>query len=120
MTRAQVESAERRAARVFGVGPDAPAETNAAGGRQSASPYRSDLLPPHALLAVAEVLAEGAAKYGDRNWHKIAVSDHLNHAMTHLLALQAGDGSDAHLEHAACRLLMALDQRRSGREGGAA
>lgn len=104
---------------VAGLGKDAPTTTNAAGGRQSATPYRCDLLPPFAVLAVAEVLAEGAAKYGERNWHKITVGEHLNHALGHVFAALAGDLSDDHLEHAACRILFALDQRRSGREGGA-
>lgn len=101
---------------VPGVGKDAPTVTNAAGGKQSHSPYRADLLPPHALLAVAAVMAEGAAKYGANNWHKISAADNLNHAMVHLLALNAGDTSDEHLEHAATRILFALDQVRSGRE----
>jgi hypothetical protein len=105
---------------VAGVGPDAPTTTNAAGGKQSASPYRADLLPPHALLAVAAVLKHGADKYGPNNWHKIPVSDHINHALTHLYALGAGDASDKHLEHAATRILFALDQVRSGREAAVA
>ncbi|MES2208574.1 MAG: dATP/dGTP diphosphohydrolase domain-containing protein [Chloroflexota bacterium] len=104
----------------LGLGPDAPATANAAGGKQSATPYRCDLLPPHAALAVSRVLSEGAAKYGPNNWHKIPVADHLNHAIAHVFADLAGDTSDAHLDHAATRLLFALDQRRSGREGGAA
>lgn len=108
-------NAEGSSGGIKGVGKDAPIATNAAGGKQSATPYRCDLLPPHATLAVAEVLAEGAAKYCANNWHKIAVEDHLNHALAHIFADRAGDTQDAHLEHAACRLLMALDQRRSGR-----
>ena len=107
---------------VEGVGPDAPTVTNEHGGKQSGSPYRSDLLPPLALLAVAKVLKGGADKYGANNWHKIEVVDHINHAMTHLLALQAGDGSDDHLEHAATRILFALDSHLAGRpkKGGVA
>jgi len=101
---------------VAGVGADAPTTVNAHGGKQSASPYRSDLLPPHALLAVAAVLKHGADKYGENNWHAIPVADNLNHALTHLYAYAAGDGSDDHLEHAATRILFALDQKRSGRE----
>lgn len=104
------------AAGIEGVGKDAPTVTNAAGGKQSHSPYRADLLPPHALLAVAKVLSEGAAKYGANNWHAIPAADNINHALVHLLALQAGDTSDEHLEHAATRILFALDQVRSGRE----
>lgn len=112
------------AAVVAGVGRDAPVAVNAAGGKQSHSPYRADLLPPQALLAVAAVLKHGADKYGANNWHLIPVADHVNHALVHLLALQAGDGSDDHLEHAATRILFALDQKLAGRpvagkDGGA-
>lgn len=108
--------------RVEGVVPDAPTVTNARGGKQSASPYRLDLMPPLAALAVAKVLRHGADKYGPNNWHAIDVGDHLNHALAHLFAFLAGDGSDDHLEHAACRVLFALDQKLAGRpaEGGAA
>lgn len=100
---------------VEGVGPDAATVVNAAGGKQSGSPYRCDLLPPHALLAVAKVLKHGADKYGEKNWHLIPVEDHVNHALTHLFALAADDATDGHLEHAACRVLFALDQALSGR-----
>lgn len=95
--------------KVDGVGADAPVAVNANGGRQSALPYRSDLFPPAAFLAVAKVLEHGARKYGERNWRLIPVGEHLNHALTHLFAYQAGDGSDDHLEHAACRIAMALE-----------
>lgn len=94
---------------IAGVGPESPQIVNAAGGKQSAVPYRCDLLPARAVLAVAAVLKAGADKYGTDNWRKIGRADHLNHALTHLLAMQAGDTSDLHLEHAACRLLMALE-----------
>lgn len=94
---------------VEGVGPDAPVVVNGQGGRQSHSPYRCDLLPPRATLDVAEVLSQGAAKYGAFNWHKIGVPEHLNHLLAHVFAHLAGDGSDAHLSHAACRALMALE-----------
>src|SRR5947207_3100901 len=45
------------------LSPQAPTITNAAGGQQSASPYRCDLLPPLACLEVAKVVAAGAQKY---------------------------------------------------------
>lgn len=100
---------------LHGVGPDAPTTVNGHGGKQSSSPYRADLLPPHALLAVARVMASGAQKYGPNNWHLISATENVNHAMVHLLARSAGDESDAHLEHAATRILFALDQVLSGR-----
>lgn len=101
---------------IEGVGTDAPIVANDKGGKQSHSPYRCDLLPPQGTLAVAKVLAHGAAKYGDGNWTSIPVNDHLNHAAVHLFAHLAGDSTDEHLEHFACRALMALDQQLSGRD----
>lgn len=98
-----------RPAKVAGVGPDSPVAVNDRGGKQSHSPYRADLLPARAVLSVSEVLSQGAAKYGEDNWRKIAARDHVNHALVHLFAWLAGDGQDDHLQHAACRLLMALD-----------
>ena len=95
----------------FGLGPDAPITTNVAGGKQSAVPYRCDLLPPAALLSVARVLAAGDAKYGPDNWRRIDRADHLNHALSHVLAFLAGDASDDHLTHATCRLLFALETK---------
>lgn len=94
---------------ISGVGPDAPTVENAAGGRQSDSPYRSDLLPPRALLGIAATLKHGADKYGPENWRKIPRRDHINHALTHVLASLSGDTSDDHLNHAATRLLFALE-----------
>lgn len=94
---------------VKGVGPDAPTVVTKNGAKQSGSPYRCDLLPAKASLHIAEILKYGAEKYGDNNWRGLTVSDHVNHAMTHLFAFQAGDITDDHLGHAACRMLMALD-----------
>jgi hypothetical protein len=96
---------------VEGVGADAPTVVNEAGAKQSATLYRADLLPAAATLAVAGVLKHGADKYGDNNWRGIPVDDHLNHAMVHVFAYLAGDKQDDHLEHAACRMLMALEKK---------
>lgn len=103
-------------AKVKGVGPDAPITTNAKGGKQSLVPFRCDLLPPLAALRVAEVLEHGATKYGPKNWHAIAVEEHLNHMLAHTFAYLAGDTQDDHLGHAACRAFMALDQLLSHRD----
>lgn len=94
---------------VQGVGPEAPTVVNECGGKQSHSPFRCDLLPPLATLFVARVLQQGAAKYGEENWRKISIRDHLNHLLVHVCAWLAGDRSDRHLGHAACRALMALE-----------
>ena len=56
---------------IEGVGPEAATTTNDKGGKQSALPYRCDLLPAQALLAIANVLHHGAVKYGPDNWRKI-------------------------------------------------
>lgn len=92
------------------LSPNAPTTTNESGGKQSHLPCRADLFPPRAFLAVSEVLHHGAEKYGASNWRKIPTSDHLNHALTHVMAWLADDQSDDHLAHAACRILFALDQ----------
>jgi hypothetical protein len=92
-----------------GVGPDAPTITNAAGGKQSATPYRCDLVPPAAYLRVAAILAEGARKYGDENWRNISFRDHINHALSHVAAYLAADRSDDHIGHAMCRMMFAFE-----------
>lgn len=97
------------AVEVAGVGPNEPTAVNEFGGKQSASPYRCDLFPPLAYLAVSVVLKQGAAKYGEENWHRLSVREHLNHMLAHAAAYLAGDGQDAHLEHVACRAMMALE-----------
>ena len=99
---------------VSGVGPDAPLSVNKLGGRQSDSPFRFDLLPPLALLEVARVLKRGAERYGEHNWHALSAKELVDHAGTHILCWLAGDESDGHLEHAACRMLMALEIERRG------
>lgn len=91
-----------------------PIEVNQNGARQSALDCRLDLLPPHATMAVAGVLKRGAEKYPDLehgrpNWHGIPTDDHLNHALAHILRHLAGDRSEDHLPHAACRLLFACE-----------
>ena len=96
-------------ATVPGVGPDAKVVANAKGGRQSNSPYALDSLPFKAVLAVSTVLKQGREKYGKDNWRLISRTDHLNHAMAHICAYFAKDEQDDHLEHAATRLLFALE-----------
>lgn len=95
---------------VEGVGPEAPLETNSQGGRQSASLYSlTRSFPNAAVLAVAKIVKKGLEKYEPDNWRLISRADHLNHALVHAHAYAAGDRQDDHLEHAACRMLMALE-----------
>ena len=48
---------------ILGVQPDAPIETNAMGGKQSATPYAFHMLPPNAVFAAADSLASGALQF---------------------------------------------------------
>lgn len=92
------------------LGPDAPIVENAAGGKQSACPVSLvESFPHKAVLAVGAVVKKGLERYAPNNWRLIERKDHLNHALTHLFAYCAGDKQDDHLEHAACRILMALE-----------
>jgi len=100
--------------KIEGVGPEAAVDVDPdTGSKQSSLPYRCDLLPARAILSVSTVLAHGANKYGEFNWVPISVKSHINHALTHVFAFLAGDESDDHLSHAACRLIMALERHLS-------
>lgn len=94
---------------IKGLSPDQPTTENSAGGKQSASPYRLDLIPPLAILRESEVLATGAKKYGENNWKKIEIKDHLNHILQHVYAYLAHDASDDHLANISCRAHFALE-----------
>lgn len=93
---------------IEGAGPDTPITTNEHGGSQSDIPYRFDLIDPLALSDMATVLQQGAVKYGENNWRKIPVEDHLNHLIMHTYAYLAGDLTDDHLSHILCRAMFAL------------
>jgi hypothetical protein len=67
---------------------------------------RFDLVPLAGWRRLAETCAEGAAKYGDRNWEKgFPASSLMNHALRHLNLWLAGDANEDHLAHAAWNLL---------------
>jgi hypothetical protein len=61
-----------------------------------------------ALWEIAEVLERGREKYPNGEGFKQDAKYHIDRARMHLEALAVGDASEAHLEHAACRLLMAI------------
>ncbi len=53
--------------------------------------------------------AEGAVKYGARNWLKgIPASDLINHAIRHIYLWLGGDMSEDHLAHAVWNLLAVM------------
>jgi len=71
-----------------------------------ASGVRYDLITPIGLRRLAETCAEGARKYGDRNWLKgIPASEMLNHAVRHIYLWLEGDRGEDHLAHAAWNIL---------------
>lgn len=76
---------------------------------------RLDLLPVTSLVQIAEVLTDGAKKYGDHNWRKGFVWSRLySAAMRHLTAHLNGEDKDpetgrSHLAHAACNLMFLLE-----------
>lgn len=74
---------------------------NELGGKQSKINGRFDLVPSGALAAAAEVLSEGAEKYGEYNWELISTEDHVNHALAHLNVFlsQRRDASRESLGH---------------------
>jgi hypothetical protein len=90
-------------------------ETNLAGGKQSYTPARFDLIPPESMAQMALVLKHGADKYGEENWRLIGTNDHVNHALQHLFHhLQSGELED--LTHALCRVAFAVETFISDRD----
>lgn len=75
-----------------------------------AASVRYDLISPVGLRRLAETYAEGAAKYGERNWEQgIPATSLANHALQHIYRWLAGDqGGEDHLAHAAWNLLAAM------------
>lgn len=66
---------------------------------------RYDLISPIGLRRLAETYAEGAAKYGDRNWeHGFPASVVINHTLRHLNLWLDGDTREDHLAHATWNL----------------
>lgn len=78
------------------------------GAQQSKLQERYDLLPPEAMRRLARVLAYGARKYSDNNWHGIPTKSHLNHLIRHVIEYMSGDTSEDHLGHVLCRAAMAV------------
>lgn len=79
------------------------------GGFQRPSHLDGSTLPPKAIVAVMECMTRGAHTHGRDKWKNIPVWSHLGRALAHIFQHNAGDRSEPHILHAACRLLFALD-----------
>lgn len=79
------------------------------GGKRSKIKERFDLVPLDGLIQVAQVMAVGAEKYGETNWHGIPQESCANHAIRHLVLWLNGDDSENHAAHAAANCLMLCD-----------
>lgn len=85
---------------------------------------RMDLLPPDVLEALAQILTEGAVKYGAYNWSKgMAWSRPYAALLRHLIAWWSGQDTDpesghSHLWHVLTNaaFLVAYEQRGIGED----
>jgi len=74
---------------------------------------RYDLLPWFGIEAVAQVMEEGASKYGERNWESgIPTGSFCDSATRHLAKFMRGEVDEPHLAQAAWNILCALETRR--------
>lgn len=88
--------------------PNAP---KAADGLQSELKHRFDLIDADAMFVMSNILHRGAEKYGEDNWRKIPVEQHLNHLIGHVYAYLDGNTDDNHLGNALCRAMFALGRQ---------
>ncbi len=73
---------------------------------------RYDLLPPRAILEVAQRFEMGADSYGDRNWEKgQPLSAYLDSGIRHAFNVLEGKTDENHAAAAAWNMLAFLETR---------
>lgn len=82
---------------------------------------RLELLPPHSLMAIAEIFTFGAKKYDDFNYMKCTKwSRYYGALQRHLNAWYSGEELDAetgksHLYHAGCCIMILIELQDFGK-----